>query len=572
MSSGAKATSALRTNLAAALRSVGLLAPIRGVLTSVQELTGLYGPQALLPWPSVDAQIRGVVARSPELGTLLHDAGPRRVLFVTPRGLHYDLVLQAAIAYRLLYDGVASEFLVCQNLPMCNVRDVQNESAAEPCPGCIGRNVEFLRCARLPYRLLEQLVSGAARRQHLELVSGLGLEQCRALTLDGYPVGQIVFPAVARYLLREDLAAEDPEVAGAVYRQFVFGGLQVLAALRTIVEERRPEAMVFVNGKLLWSAIAQAVCGRFGIRPVSYEDIGSRFMGRTWVFNSPRPIMDLDFTEPWRAYRDIPLAATDARRLDESLAARRRPGLYYEAMESECGRISAALSLERGARPIVLFTNVTWDTAALDKNTCFTGVRDWVLETVRRFAHSPRPLVVRTHPAEVKAFDGARSRELVEDAIRREFPVVPGNLRIVPSSSPISSYALLEMSQAAIVYTSTFGLESVLLGRPAVVAGRAHFAGKGFTHDPTTLDEYFDLVERTDKLEVTEQQLELARRYAYLFFFQLPQTIDLWTASEPHAVDRLRFRRIGDLRPGRMVDLDVVARGILGDGIFCRSR
>jgi hypothetical protein len=554
------------------LRGLGWLDPLKGIVTGAQERMGVFGPRLVLPWPTVEQQIRGFVSRSQDIDRLFEQAGKRRVLFVAPRGLHYDLVLQAGIAYRLLFDGVKSRFFVCQNLPLCNVRDLQTEREVAPCAGCVGRNLEFLDIARIPYTTLDALIPGGERERQQEMVGGLTLERCRELRIDGYPLGEIVFPAVARYLLREDLAGEEPEVATRVYRQFLFGGALILTAIQAMADEFEPEAMVFVNGKLLWSAVAQAVCEQRGIRPVSYEDIGSRFVGRTWVFNSPASVMDLDFSGPWQANLDRPLAPEENTVLDDYLATRRRPGLFYRRMESEQRRIADELGISSDDRPIVLFTNITWDTAALDKDTAFAGVKDWVLQTVAHYAGRRRPVVIRTHPAERLAFDGAMSRELIEDAVRRKFPVLPDNVRIVSSSSPISSYTLLEMSGFAVVYTSTLGLETVLLGRPTVAAGLAHYAGKGFTYDADTAERYFELLDRSHELTVDEDQIELARRYAHMFFFQLPHTIDLWQAFEPHSVDRLTIRRLDDLKPGRIAELDRVAAGILGEGLFCRPR
>ncbi len=112
------------------LRGVGLDQSVKAVLTSVQERSGLFGPRSVVPWPDVDQQIEGVVRRSPEMSGLLDSAHNGNVLFAVPRGIYYDLVLQAGIAYRLLYEGWSSSFLVCQRLPRCNNRDIQTGKAS----------------------------------------------------------------------------------------------------------------------------------------------------------------------------------------------------------------------------------------------------------------------------------------------------------------------------------------------------------------------------------------------------------------------------------------------------------
>ena len=41
------------------------------------------------------------------------------------------------------------------------------------------------------------------------------------------------------------------------------------------------------------------------------------------------------------------------------------------------------------------------------------------------------------------------------------------------------------MSDLALVYTTTVGLEAANLGIPVAVAGATHYRGRGFTHDVT---------------------------------------------------------------------------------------
>jgi hypothetical protein len=60
---------------------------------------------------------------------------------------------------------------------------------------------------------------------------------------------------------------------------------------------------------------------------------------------------------------------------------------------------------------------------------------------------------------------------------------------------------------------------------------------------------------------------DLARRYAYLFFFRAPVQSP---GVEEHVLGlaRLTVHQLSDLGPGRMPDLDRICDGILGAGDF----
>lgn len=64
-------------------------------------------------------------------------------------------------------------------------------------------------------------------------------------------------------------------------------------------------------------------------------------------------------------------------------------------------------------------------------------------------------------------------------------------------------------------------------GIPVVVAGQTHYRNRGFTSDPTSWEMYFSILdgklEDLESAQLTQEQVELAWRYAYLFFFAFPK-------------------------------------------------
>src|SRR5262249_54952425 len=168
----------------------------------------------------------------------------------------------------------------------------------------------------------------------------------------------------------------------------------------------------------------------------------------------------------------------------------------------------------------VLFTNITWDTAAQDRDRAFADMFSWVVATVRLFEATPlAQLVIRVHPAEVRV-PGWETRDPVLARLARTVPALPPNVRLVGPESDLSSYTLMELARCGLVYTSTAGLEMAMEGIPTVVAGLVHYAGKGFTLDPGTIEDYRDAVTRALALPRDATVRERARRYGYAFFFR----------------------------------------------------
>jgi capsule polysaccharide export protein KpsC/LpsZ len=135
---------------------------------------------------------------------------------------------------------------------------------------------------------------------------------------------------------------------------------------------------------------------------------------------------------------------------------------------------------------------------------------------------------------------------------------------LVLPDSDISSYRLVELAHVVLVYTSTIGLESALQGKPVVVAGQTHYRSKGFTLDPRTRDEYFDILQKVlaappDTLAV---DIQVARRYAYLFFGRYMFPFPL--IDEPQQGEtRLRIGSLDELRTGQWPELDAICDFIL---------
>jgi hypothetical protein len=241
---------------------------------------------------------------------------------------------------------------------------------------------------------------------------------------------------------------------------------------------------------------------------------------------------------------------------------------YHDTPQEDEPQILLETGLDR-SRPIIgALTNVIWDAQLHYPANAFPNMLAWMFETIRYFVQRPDlQLVIRIHPAEIRGTVPSRQRML--DEIRREFPVLPANVIVIPPESQISTYALMAMCDTAIIYGTKMGVELTSLGIPVIAAGEAWIRNKGLTRDAHTAREYIDLLDQLPSAQrLSPETVQRARKYAYHYFFRrmIPvAAIEPTTGPAPY---HIRLSGLDDIAPGHDEGLDVLCDGILSGSRF----
>jgi hypothetical protein len=428
-----------------------------------------------------------------------------KVLFAPLRYWPIHLAWESVVAHGLRARGFGAEFLVCDEcFTACDYR-AGGKVPESACGVCHRNSAAFLDEFAIPSRKLGSLLDGSAK------IPEGSLAELRATRVDGDPVGEWSYQSLCRYLLVGNVP-DTPENR-AVYRKFVEGAARCHRGFSTLLDRERYHAVFLCNGKFFVERVLFELARRRGIDVLTYE------RGRiqeTLVFSWNGFANDGADDATWRAATAAPLTPAQEKQLTQYLEDR----VYGKHSTTDpwnlgirdAGRIKKELKLD--GRPLfVLYTNLLWDTSVLEKDIGFASHAAWLRETVAWFAARPElQLVIRVHPAEAR-LQNLQTKEKIADL----FPTLPANVVLVASTSDISSYTLMEMADAVLVYATNAGMEAVLRGKPAICAGRAHYYGRGVTLDVATREEYFAKIESWRSLQPT---IDSARRYAYFFFFQ----------------------------------------------------
>ncbi|NPA93246.1 MAG: hypothetical protein GXO56_06165 [Chloroflexi bacterium] len=352
---------------------------------------------------------------------------------------------------------------------------------------------------------------------------------------------------VAAYDVQYTLQVEDVDTQSPLYRLRLERNTAAAGALLALWRRRRPDVVIVPNGMILEFGAAFQTARFLGIPVATYEFGEQR--ERTWL-DWNRPVMLQDTTALWQAMRDKPLTEAQWQRVQELFAARRGGRLWanfarqWQQTASEGGeKVRAALGLDD--RPIFLLaTNVLGDSLVLGREVFSRSLAEWVRETVRYFARHPEAqLVVRIHPGERLA----KGPSLAE-AVHQALPTLPEHIHLIPADATINTYDLMDIASAGLVFTTTVGLEMAMSGLPVVVAGKTHYRDRGFTLDPTSWDAYYQfldaLIANPQRFRLSEDQVRMAWKYAYHFFFDYPRPFPWHVVYQSEDMTRWPLKRV----------------------------
>lgn len=464
---------------------------------------------------------------------------PRRVLFATIRGSSpLVCAFEALLAHALEMRGADTRLFSC-------------DGALSQCDGFKHRDMSPERCRRCAFTskqyaeafdLRRERLSAYIRKQEVvdsqRTVASMADEQLEFAHDGGLPVGAFASYSVRYNTFTQRLGSSEEH--GPLLRGFVETGLQLRRVYDRLLDRTQPTAIVMLNGLYMTFRILMERGKQRGIPVYTYE---RGYRKDAWIFSKNQPAALYPLGSQWERIRDAPLTDAENRELDEYLSSRQAgdPQSVFPLNVNPEERVQIIwqrIGLDPGKPTATLFPNSFIDSTTMDFDGIFDSIYQWLDATIRFFCRNPQfQLILRAHPAEA-LYD--TNPQTLSSILRATHPVLPDNIRYIEPESRLSSYALLEMSNASLVYLSTIGIESALKGVPCLLAGRADYRERGFTYDVSNQAEYENLLARLPELpRLSAETVERARRFAYLRFFryayELPWFVELpgsWTFSD----------------------------------------
>ena len=443
---------------------------------------------------------------------------PKRILVTMVETSHYQFLHVLGIAKALQLRGHDIKVLLCdESLPGCELKSVTNESKKDVCWMC-----RFNRKELVPIFGLESIT-------YSDIFSGPELDQLKkdAKTFASSSVGesldnlsglaQCIKDSVVRYFYGD--VPKDLEVVGRVTLAHTQTALINHSASKRIDDLWRPD-IVFANmtAYSTWYPIFLHYQDR--MRTISMSDFN--FFGMTFNFH--------EYFQSNSRYLEFKNSRSE-RYLTE-LERERIEGFFNDRVEGkdrlflrddcfsddpERADLAAVLRIDPTKRKLFLFSNLYWDIGLSEPGALYSGVVDWVLDTIRLLKdNTDIQLFIKTHPAEL--YGPAQSRKGMPEIIRESFTEEElANVFIIGPELKLKPYALFAFIDCAILFQGTLGFELLYSDVPVVSCSRGVYSDLDFVHEPKTREEYRAMLESAGQKHFNRDEFYLL---AYFYFIK----------------------------------------------------
>lgn len=445
---------------------------------------------------------------------------PKRFLFNTQFKWPYSPV-DYSLAMALRQRGNSVRMIACGGLPYCELETITQSRPS--CVECLSNLVADFVKFNLPYYVIRDLLTKEEILQAQNSTAETSVSDLLILEANGFPIGKIAWLNLFQYF--RGFPFEITGKREAIYRQAVHSTLLLFLAKARILDNYTPDMIITVNGKfLMWSPLIH-LAKRRNISFATWEDIAVSCSGTIISVNDIAHEQRID--RIWERESGKVLSQYDRKELlvhfkHQSGGRTSRFQYYDEKTISDVEVIKKHIGLRDNTPVVSLFTNSSWDSSAVWLDSAFDNMFDWIFQVIAyAIKRSDVEFVIRAHPAEGKLPDQFKSSTPVCDSIRARYPTLPNNVKLIDGSSVISSYAIGNISNVVMVYTTTMGIEFALKGKCPWVAARPYYSGKGFTLDLKSPQHMYDLLDSNlFENNLTPQQIELAQRFAHIVRFR----------------------------------------------------
>jgi len=379
---------------------------------------------------------------------------------------------------------------------------------------------------------------------------------------------------ITRYDTMYTLQVEGVDEQSDIYKMRSQRNLLAARAALDWFETNRPDTVVVPNGTIQEFGVVYEVARYLDIPTVTYEFGDQR--NRIWIDHNQKVMMQ-DTDALWDAFQDRPINRSEKAKVHELFEARKKASVWknfsrlWQHVPAK-GVSIARQELGLDDRPVVLLaTNVLGDSLTLGRQIFSNSMEEWLERTLQYFGGRKEiQLVIRVHPGEM-LIHGKSMMGVVE----KLFPALPEHIHVISPEEKVNTYDLIAASDIGLVYTTTVGLEMATSGVPVIVAGKTHYRGRGFTHDPDGWRKYYktlkEVLDDPKAFRLTKEQISLAWDYAYRFFFDYPRPfpwhlVHLWQDYKDNPLKKVAgrsewkiYRQVLDYLAGEQIDWNAIA-------------
>ncbi|MBY0353724.1 hypothetical protein K2W90_05150 [Candidatus Babeliales bacterium] len=494
-----------------------------------------------------------------------------RVLFWVTGGMSLLLNIEGAVALALRLRGVNVHLVICDGtLPACVrrevVQDYQCSKKEKRCSNCKQSCAAVLDSLGLPYSFVGDFITHDDRAFLFRQAQAVTWETVGTLVYEGVNIGKNILSALIRYSRGHDIKERTD-----VLLDYTYAGLLVAAASRAAIKQYQPKQLFMSHGTYVdWGpALHNALSQNIPVTAWMSSYMPYQFYFKQ-ITSEPIDFYSIS-TQAWQQRKSVPLIEVEKKRLDQFLSNRYKKQISFDmksfgVYQDDIQVLKEHYKIDPNKPVWGIFCHINWDNVGDYVPMPYENFNEWIFDTIVQISSiEDVTWLIKIHPAEV--WENPQSG--LEQFINKNFPLLPKHIKIISMHDEISPLNFYQLIDGAVTVCGTAGLEILLMGKPVILVGQAHYGQKGFTYDSFNKKDYHDFLRRVVHMPLlTDYERNLACQYAYCFFLQRQIPFDI----VEHSKNRyFRFDQVDMLLPGNNDFIDFICDGIMAGRDFVMS-
>jgi hypothetical protein len=145
----------------------------------------------------------------------------------------------------------------------------------------------------------------------------------------------------------------------------------------------------------------------------------------------------------------------------------------------------------------VIFCHILYDATFFYGTSLFDNYQNWLIETVGiAIKNKNINWIIKVHPVNVwrSKMDGKIMDQLEKIILEKHYGNLPSHIKFIPADTSINTFSLFNNIDFGITVRGTVGMELPCFNVPVITAGTGRYNNHGFTIDPKTKEEYYQLL------------------------------------------------------------------------------
>ena len=366
-----------------------------------------------------------------------------------------------------------------------------NSNSKMPCKTCYKVNKSL-------FKDLNIIEFNNINLDHKKKLEKLSFDELKNYKYRDYELGRLVTPSII-WILRDSRLNEKHK---SYFVKFINSGIKFINYIENL-DIKKYSSVVLFNGVVFPESLLFEYCKKNKIQIATFES----------GFNlEDKPSIEFNYNY---TSKHTFTSAEDELTTNQKNMVLKRLDSFGDKAESDITNI-----IDEHLQNIVIFGNVSWDASQYISSSIFNSMFEWLDELTNILIKFPDyKYIFKTHPGEnrnIKRTWYGLAEWYEKNNINKKI-----NSEIIFSNQNINSNKLIKKSSLSLVYNSTVGMESAILGVKSMMAATTHYSYEGFVNHYDSKSEYLknlELILKNKDFKLSDEKIKDATKYYYQLF------------------------------------------------------